>query len=398
MASSVVAAYEQLLVDNVSTVRTVESAIRNVTWFLPGRFADADIASEGLYALLSVVSSVHDDLLEKRIPPSLSLPPHPFAPGAAAPETAGLLPSTVPPAAPITPLLPPASEHTRYTRYWSDRSPAYRRLSRALQTTTYVELLLEMLVKKKAGERNRWRLVLGIEGFKSILRLILMTITRRAVLLPPTPQREFDFALIPQDKILPPDGVKPKQEEKKVQPTGPARAVIPSLAKAPLRSHLYPLLSSLPEEHLTHPLSLLPELSSPGDVAAEVLSSTAVLVQVLLLVHAMRSPNAPRFHPASLPTLSRALPPFIIPILLQLLARRLRAPAGESTLLAEHYAQLDRRMASRFFLQGPMWIGWTRPKIVSVVNFLEKIPLISLAGDLISGYLPLVDDYFYTVT
>lgn len=41
-----------------------------------------------------------------------------------------------------------------------------------------------------------------------------------------------------------------------------------------------------------------------------------------------------------------------------------------------------------------MWIGWTRPKIVSFVNFLERIPLISLAGDLIGGYLPLVDDYF----
>lgn len=47
MASTVVAAYEQLLLDNVSTVHTVESAIRNVTWFLPGRFADGDIASEG---------------------------------------------------------------------------------------------------------------------------------------------------------------------------------------------------------------------------------------------------------------------------------------------------------------------------------------------------------------
>lgn len=45
--SSLVVAYEQLLLDNVGTVRTVESAIRNVTWFLPGRFNDADIASEG---------------------------------------------------------------------------------------------------------------------------------------------------------------------------------------------------------------------------------------------------------------------------------------------------------------------------------------------------------------
>lgn len=47
MASTIVTAYEQLLLDNVQTVQTVESAIRNVTWFLPGRFADGDIASEG---------------------------------------------------------------------------------------------------------------------------------------------------------------------------------------------------------------------------------------------------------------------------------------------------------------------------------------------------------------
>jgi peroxin-16 len=88
--------------------------------------------------------------------------------------------------------------------------------------------------------------------------------------------------------------------------------------------------------------------------------------------------------------------PFIIPIALQLLARRLRASPGDSTLLAESYAQRDRRTASRFFLQGPMWIGWTRPKIVGVIRFLEKIPLIGLAGELINGYLPLADEFFYT--
>lgn len=59
MASAVVAAYEQLLVDNVSTVRTVESAIRNVTWFLPGRFADADIASEGRESVRAAVGLHH---------------------------------------------------------------------------------------------------------------------------------------------------------------------------------------------------------------------------------------------------------------------------------------------------------------------------------------------------
>jgi hypothetical protein len=47
MPSSLVTAYEDLLVHNLSAVRSVESALRNVTWLLPGRFEDAELASEG---------------------------------------------------------------------------------------------------------------------------------------------------------------------------------------------------------------------------------------------------------------------------------------------------------------------------------------------------------------
>ncbi|GMK59154.1 hypothetical protein CspeluHIS016_0701690 [Cutaneotrichosporon spelunceum] len=391
--SNLVQAYEQLLIDNVSTVNTVESAIRNVTWFLPGRFADADIASEGLYSLLSVVSSVHDTLLEKRIPAALSLPPHPFAP-----EAAGG-PSTVrqpgfPPVPRLSPILPAPSEHARYTRYWSEQSKTYRRASRALTTITYIELLSEMVAKRRAGDRIRWKVVLSIESIKTILRLLIIAITRRPVLDPPTPRREFDFASVPQDKLLPRSSAGANKNGDSER-----RAVLGAVAtRAPLRNHLFPLIGSLPEEYLAHPLMLVPELGTGSEMAGELLSATAILVQVVLLIRAFRSPNRARYHPASLPTLSRNLWPFAVPMAMQLLARRLRMHVGDSTLLAEHYSHADRRIASHFFLQGPMWIGWTRPKVVGVINFLGRIPLISLAGDLIGGYLPLVDDYFYMVT
>lgn len=42
-----------------------------------------------------------------------------------------------------------------------------------------------------------------------------------------------------------------------------------------------------------------------------------------------------------------------------------------------------------------MWIGWTRPKIVSIAKTLERVPILGLVGDLVEGYLPLVDDYFF---
>lgn len=40
-------AYDSTLLDNTQTLVQVETALRNVTWFLPGRFQDAELASEG---------------------------------------------------------------------------------------------------------------------------------------------------------------------------------------------------------------------------------------------------------------------------------------------------------------------------------------------------------------
>lgn len=80
---------------------------------------------------------------------------------------------------------------------------------------------------------------------------------------------------------------------------------------------------------------------------------------------------------------------------MHLLARHLRQPPNDSLLLAEHYAQQDRRLATRFFLTGPMWVGWTRPKIVGITKTLERIPLVGLVAEFAESYLGLVDEYFY---
>lgn len=86
--------------------------------------------------------------------------------------------------------------------------------------------------------------------------------------------------------------------------------------------------------------------------------------------------------------------PYLIPLALLLLSRRLRSK-GESPLLLSHYAQQDKKLALQAFMAGPMWIGWTRPKIVSIAKTLERVPILGLVGDLVEGYLPLVDDYFF---
>lgn len=100
-------------------------------------------------------------MITKRLDPSLSLPPHPFLRSPKQAAYPGHL--EIPPR--TQPVLPPTSDHNRYTRYWNGRSGVYRKAARVLTTLSYVQLLLEMLARRK-GERVRWRLVLVLESLK----------------------------------------------------------------------------------------------------------------------------------------------------------------------------------------------------------------------------------------
>ncbi len=44
--SSALARYESFLLQNVSTISSLESTLRSITWLLPGRFKDAELVSE----------------------------------------------------------------------------------------------------------------------------------------------------------------------------------------------------------------------------------------------------------------------------------------------------------------------------------------------------------------
>lgn len=47
MLGKLSSAYEDLMLESSSTLAGVENTLRQLTWFLPGRFEDAEIASEG---------------------------------------------------------------------------------------------------------------------------------------------------------------------------------------------------------------------------------------------------------------------------------------------------------------------------------------------------------------
>lgn len=191
------AMYDDFVTKNASQVSQMESALRSLTYIipgiysqlfasyyrsrphaditpsLPGRFRDAELATEGIHSGVQLLSLYHDLLLFRN-----SLSPSPST----SPTTSG---PAKPPASSIT-----KSLHVRYTRFWAAKSTLYRRVAVVLQVVQYTELLLEMWAKRR-GEAVRWRVVVLIEAVKAICRLLLLRITRsRPLISPALPERE----------------------------------------------------------------------------------------------------------------------------------------------------------------------------------------------------------------
>lgn len=62
-------------------------------------------------------------------------------------------------------LIPP-SLHTRYTRAWSEKNAFYKWAARVLELVRFTELLIEMGLRRKVLQRNRWRGIVILEVIK----------------------------------------------------------------------------------------------------------------------------------------------------------------------------------------------------------------------------------------
>lgn len=56
--------------------------------------------------------------------------------------------------------------HTRYTRAWYEKSSLYKWIARSLELIRYLELLVEMGLRRKVSVQARWRSIVFIEFIK----------------------------------------------------------------------------------------------------------------------------------------------------------------------------------------------------------------------------------------
>ncbi|OCH96144.1 peroxisome membrane protein [Obba rivulosa] len=361
--SSALAKYESFLVDNVSTISTLESTLRSITWILPGRLKDGELASESLSAALNVMSMYHDTLLARCLQ--------------SAPKYKPLLPS---------------SPHAKYTRAWCEKNTVYKWAARVLELIRFTQLLIEMGLRRKASPRTRWRGIVLLEVIKAGLRLLLLRITRRPLLSPPIPEREFDPASLPPAS----DTSSPTLAPSSLPPSLPSTPehlrnnhvplpMHPLLTPPPpMQSHVpvedYLLTKALTTSDVKSPTSLVKPLATPKDWIAEVIYILRPLVYAALLASKRGKQT------------DRAL---MTALALELLSRNLRrGPPPSSVLERSEYAKRDRDMLW-YLLRGSIWQTWTRPKLEAFANKTARVPLLNVFSSLMRDWIPLIDEYYY---
>ncbi|PAV21941.1 peroxisome membrane [Pyrrhoderma noxium] len=364
--SSALAHYESFLLSNANTISTLESSLRSLTWFLPGRFKDAELASEALSASLNVVSLYHDTLLSRiaRSNPRFK------------------------------PLLPPSS-HARYTRSWTDKNVRYKWAARALELIRFLELLIEMGLRRKVSNKNKWRGILLLEIIKAILRLLILKLTKRPLLTPALPEREYDPAsvqmqsgsssptLVPSSTssspIMTPEHL--KNNHVSLDLDNPLLNTPSALnCDTPVEQYLLP--KALTTSSVKNPLTLMSELSSPTDWLCEFVFILRPLIYVWLLSKKPKSTN-----------------PLIVSLSLELFSRYLRRnPPASSALERNEYARRDRDLLWYFF-RGSIWESYTRPKLETLASRTAHTPVLGLMSAIIKDWIPLIEDiYYYTAT
>ncbi|GAA6059760.1 hypothetical protein JCM10212_001968 [Sporobolomyces blumeae] len=420
--SAAIASYEATLLANASRIASIESTLRTLSWFIPGRFHDAELASESLYSLTNLVSLYHDNILHKAVS---SLP---------------------------APLRPPASSHTRYTRHWTTVSPPYRRMAQLLSVIQSVELLLEMAVRKKKGRQGAEKLAIGLEALKAALKLGLMNATKgRSSVQPPVAEREMDPALLEKerDRMIrmrkaaansPSNGRTPPQSSADVLlhrldgrendaelglidaevedeefwtgvKTGYVRPTLASLrqdgdAAAGDPTSTFSLsgkTKDLSREYLSRKVLTIEDVKRPEDLVekAKGVKKLAEIIWILRpLIYVIALKRYGRRH--TLPYLLSLALEYLAFTLRQTSNNRMYATKANGPMLPYAPSELEKQETSKrgqafwwYLLRGPVWESWTKPRLEGISNTFADKPLIGFVSTLIKDYTPLIDEYYY---
>lgn len=346
--------YGDFITKNAGAVSQIESALRSLTYIVPARFKDVELASESLHSGIQLLSLYHDSLLARAVAQLPSLNREKPTP------------------------------HNRYTKFWTEKSPSYRRLALLVTMIQYTELLWEMTAKRR-GEKMRWHVVIVLELAKAICRLLLLRLTNsRPLLTPPLPEREIDPASL--DECSETESPPPEPATWKMPRTGLELSGLPNSG----RISQYLLSKVLTAEDVKPPAQLLHRIRGSGYLA-EVLY---ILRPVVYAIAMKRFAND-----------RKSWTPWLLGFSLEYAARQMTKrdleasiPGGLRGLTQLERDELTRRAWAMgwWTVRGAFYENLTGPFLKSISSRLSGQPVLGLLGGVLEDYQYLWDNYYFS--
>jgi peroxin-16 len=335
--------YADFITKNQSSVTSIESALRSLTYIIPGRFRDAELASESLHSSVQLLAMYHDTLLTRAISKLPGVPRN-------------------------------QSPHNRYTKFWTQKSGFYRKVATVLAMIQYTELLWEMTAKRR-GEKVRWRVVVILEVIKAICRFCLLRITNsRPLVTPALPERE----VIPEESAPEEDfedegfhEEKVEVKEYKMRRTGMSLPVLPN--SGDISSYL--LSKVLTADDIKAPVALLNKVNGSAQWA-EWLHIVQPVVYAMAMARAKDK---------------KSWQPWLLGLSIEYAARQLRKDGLRTTALEREQWNKRGWAMGWWAMRGAFYENVTK-------GFLhrtsERLP--SLVSGVLDDYLYLWDGYYFS--
>lgn len=406
--------YADYVSSNPQSVGQVESGLRNLTYLLPGaRFQDSELAAESVHTFVSLISIYHDRLLKKRSQDVTCSKSSMFSKS--------------------SPFSPKRSPHARYTTFWSDSSSTYTKIATVLKLIQYTELLWEMTARRRGGEQSRWRVVVFLESFKALLRLLLMRLTSsRLLVTPPLPQRE-DFAQLENQEELSEDSSEEDMKLLDPMPFEPKDAFSESGILTPPMSDS----DKLPQIHHHDPYAMprtgftIPSMPSPDTVSAYLLKHVITpddIKPVQQLMHRLTSFQGkaaeilyilrPVIYAILMQRVARRFgyegtkwkkvwSPWLVGVTIEYIARQLarqdliaKAPGRENGLSTLEREELTKRgwNLAWWGMRGAFYENITKNVVSKVADALRGKPILDLAGGVVDDYEHLWSNYWFSTS
>ncbi|KAJ1892295.1 hypothetical protein LPJ66_006430 [Kickxella alabastrina] len=353
--------YARFVVNNAAQVSSIENGLRTLTYVLPGRFADAEVASEAVYTLVSFIGTYHDGLLGKAAKRGLLV------------DKQG------------RPVDIEASAFNRYHGKQAQRSDIYRVAARLLSALQFSEKLVEMVVAKRLGERARWRAVTWIEIMKAALRMVLLQ----------TSGRRMVTGSVVQERMVDPGqlGSLRKGQRQPAALQGRWRGGRSGVRFSGVRDILSKSegsasLGGVVTDAVRHaenvaPMGALVKPYGACGMAGELL----FILRPLLYVLAMRRLGARSWRPWAGSLAAELVSRWLV-------ARDLGASAGERSVEHDEVSR-RKRLLLYYLLRSPFFDRFTRGRLERVASWCSSKPLLSLVGSLIQDYQPLWRQYYF---